>query len=123
VSLSADEFRLRGSEESQWASWREDLRTQWVLFDESFRVGASEDADVILPDAAAGTAAEIAFDNGFWISPLDAPITVAETPFSERTPIPLASYIGIGDTRLRAEAPSAAAAAPAEKTPKRVRAR
>jgi len=123
VSLSADEFRLRGSEESQWISWREDLRTQWVLFEERFHLGTAEDSDVVLPDAAAEAAAEIAFDNGFWISPLNAPITVAETPFSERTPIPLAAYISIGDARLRVETPSAAAAAPAEKTPKRAKAR
>jgi hypothetical protein len=49
VSLSADEFRLRGSEESQWVSWREDLRTQWVLFEERFRLGTPKTAMSFFP--------------------------------------------------------------------------
>ena len=122
VSLVADESRLAdGSEEGQWASWREDLRSEWVLFEEHFVVGTSEGNDVVVPEAAAEAAAEISFEDGFWISPLSAPITVAETPFSERTPIPVAANLTIGDARLRAEALSAAAA-PAEKTPKRLKA-
>jgi hypothetical protein len=122
VSLSADESRLRGPEESQWVSWRDDLRTQWVLFEKSFRLGTSDDSDVILPDGNSEAAAEIAFDEGFWISPLSAPITIAETPFNERTPIPVAAYLSVGDVRLRAEALPTAASAPAETAPKRSKA-
>jgi len=121
VSLTADEFRLRGSEENQWVSWRDDLRTQWVLFEKSFRLGTSEENDIILPDAGSAAAAEIAFDDGFWISPLSASLTIAETPFTERVPIPVAAHLSVGDTQLRVEALSTALV-PAETASKRIKA-
>jgi hypothetical protein len=97
------------------------LRTQWVLFEKSFRLGTSEESDVILPDGSSEAAAEIAFNDGFWISPLSATMTIAEVPFSERTPIPVAVDLTVGDTRLRAEALSTASL-PAETASKRSKA-
>jgi hypothetical protein len=124
MSLSADETRLQGgAEESQWLSWREDVRMRWILFDRRVRLGMSRDCDVVLADSDAESAAEISFDDGFWVSPLRGGLTVAETPFMERAPIPAGADLGIGDVRLRAEAPPMAAAVPAVTTPKRAKAR
>jgi EAL domain-containing protein (putative c-di-GMP-specific phosphodiesterase class I) len=122
LSLCADEKRLRGAvEESQWLSWREDVRTQWVLFEGRVRFGTSEDCDVVLTDTSADSAADIAFENGFWISPLSGEVTVAETPFTERAPLPAGADLSIGNVRLRVEA--LPVTAPPEAAAKRVNAR
>jgi len=119
VSLCADEKRLSGvAEEGQWLSWREDVRTHWVVFEERVRLGTSEECDVVLTDSDADSTADIAFEDGFWISPLDGVLTVAETPFTERTPLPAGADFSVGNVRLRAEA--LAVPAPAEAAAKRV---
>jgi len=122
LSLCADEERLRGGEEAQWLSWREDVRTQWVLLSDRLRVGSSTDCDLVL-GSLEDIAAEISFNEGFWLSPLMGSVSVADTPFSERTPIPAGADIGIGDLRLRAETLPQPAAQPAEAAAQRAQAR
>ena len=124
MSFSADETRLQaGAEEGQWLSWREDVRTQWILFDRRIRLGTTEDCDVVLADSDTESAAEISFEDGFWISPLQGALAVAETPFMERAPVPAGADVAIGGVRLRAEAPPAAVTVPAETMPKRAKAK
>ena len=117
MSLTADETRLNGgAEEAQWPSWREDLRTRWVLFDGRIGLGTSGDGAIVLGDASAEKAAEIWFEEGFWIAPsADAPLTIADVPFTERVPLPAGADLTIGDARLRVESLKPdVASAPAE---------
>lgn len=102
MMLVADEARLNGtSEEGQWPSWREDLRTIWVVLDGRLSLGASQHCGVVLSDCGADRAAEIWFADGFRIAPcLDVPLVIAETPFSEETPLPAGVDASIGRARL-----------------------
>jgi EAL domain-containing protein (putative c-di-GMP-specific phosphodiesterase class I) len=104
VSLRADAPRLAGkAAESKWPSWREDVHTQWVLFNGRVGLGTSPNNAVVVPDSGAEKAAEIWFDEGFWIAPCDAPLTVADAPFSQAVPLPAGADLTIGEATLRSE--------------------
>jgi hypothetical protein len=105
MTLLADAARMNdASEENQWPSWREDLRVTWIVFDGRVSLGASEDCAVVLSDSGADIAAEIRFHDGFWITPLsNVPLSVAEIPFTEETPLATGADLFIGNARLRVE--------------------
>jgi hypothetical protein len=79
MTLLADEARLNDtSEANQWPSWKEDLRTTWIVFDGRISLGASKNCAVVLSDAGADAAAEIWFHEGFWIAPSpNVPLSIA----------------------------------------------
>ena len=105
MTLLADDARLNdASEENQWPSWKEDLRTTWVVFDGRISLGASKNCAVVLSDAGADTAAEIWFHEGFWIAPSpNVPLSIAEAPFTEEAPLPAGADLSVGGARLRVE--------------------
>jgi EAL domain-containing protein (putative c-di-GMP-specific phosphodiesterase class I) len=105
VSLKADAARLAGkAAESKWPNWRQDLRTRWVLFNERLTLGTSAGSAIVLDEAGVEKAAEIWFDEGFWIAPAgNAQVTIADTPFLETAPLPIGADLTIGDARLRTE--------------------
>jgi hypothetical protein len=105
MTLHADDARMNdASEESQWPSWRDDLRITWIVFDERISLGASENCAVVLSDSGADIAAEICFHDGFWITPLsNVPLSVAKIPFTEETPLATGADLFIGNARLRVE--------------------
>ncbi|HEY4265615.1 MAG TPA: EAL domain-containing protein [Micropepsaceae bacterium] len=105
VSLRADAPRLAGkAAESKWPSWREDVHAQWILFNERIGLGTASDGAIVLGEAGAEKAAEIWFDEGFWIAPCaDAPLTIADASFLQTAPLPASTDLTIGDARLHTE--------------------
>jgi EAL domain-containing protein (putative c-di-GMP-specific phosphodiesterase class I) len=105
MTLLADEARLNdASEESQWPSWKEDLRTTWIVFDGRISLGASKNCAVVLSDADADTVAEIWFHEGFWIAPSpNTSLSIAEAPFTEEAPLPAGADLSLGGAQLRVE--------------------
>ena len=105
MTLLADELRLNdASEESQWPSWKEDLRTTWIVFDGRISLGASKNCAVVLSDADEDTAAEIWFQEGFWIVPSpNISLSIAEAPFTEQAPLPAGADLSLGGAQLRVE--------------------
>ena len=103
MTLVADESRLSDrNQESQWPSWREDLHTRWVVFDGRIGLGTAKDGAIVLEDAGAEKAAEIWFEHGFWIAPCaNSPLTIADTQFLERAPLPDGAKLTIGAAQLR----------------------
>ncbi|HXJ01994.1 MAG TPA: EAL domain-containing protein [Micropepsaceae bacterium] len=103
MSLMADETQLTYPvQASKWPSWREDLCTQWVLFQGRISLGTSTDGALVLPDAGAAKAAEIWFEDGFWIAPCaGGSLSIADSQFSERAPLPADADLVIGKTQLR----------------------
>ena len=105
ITLLADEARLNDtSEANQWPSWKEDLRTTWIVFDGRISLGASKNCAVVLSDAGADAAAEIWFHEGFWIAPSpNVPLSIADAPFAEEAPLPAAADLSLGGARVRVE--------------------
>jgi len=105
MSLIADEAQLAYPiQSSKWPSWREDVLTRWVVFQGQIDLGTSKNGAIVLNEAGAEKAAEIWFDDGFWIAPCaDAPLSIAETLFFERSPLPVGAGVAIGDARLHVE--------------------
>jgi EAL domain-containing protein (putative c-di-GMP-specific phosphodiesterase class I)/CheY-like chemotaxis protein len=105
MTLLADYARMNdASEENQWPSWREDLRVTWVVFDGRISLGASKNCAVVLSDCGVDVAADIRFHDGFWITPSsDVPLSIAEVPFTEETPLVAGADLFIGNARLRVE--------------------
>ena len=55
-------------------------------------------------DCGADIAAEIRFHDGFWITPSpDVPLSIAEVPFTQETPLVAGADLFIGSARLRVE--------------------
>jgi hypothetical protein len=95
------------------------------VFDGRISLGESRDCAIPLPKSGAEDAAEIWFENGFWIAPgFSARLTMADAPFTEQTPISVGAEICIGEVSLRVEAlfagTSAKETAGAEVVPLRV---
>jgi hypothetical protein len=115
MTLVADETRLNGgAEESQWPSWRDDLRTSWIVLDGRMGIGESKHCAMMLDDTGADTAAEIWFHEGFWIAPCpNVPLSIADAQFTEAAPLPTGAELCIGGAKLRVEKlqPGAVAAA------------
>jgi hypothetical protein len=105
ITLLADEARLNdASEENQWPSWKEDLRATWVVFDGRISLGAAKNCAVVLDDCGADTAAEIWFQEGFWIAPSsNVPLVISDASFTEKAPLPAGADLSVGGARVRAE--------------------
>jgi hypothetical protein len=85
------------------------LQPKWLVFDGRISIGESRDCAIPLPESKAGDAAEIWFENGFWITPaFNVRLTIADAPFTEQTPIPAGTEICIGEATLQVAASSAA---------------
>ena len=85
---------------------------KWVVFDGRINLGESRDCAIPFAEAGVDDAAELWFDNGFWITPaFNVRLTMADAPFAEQTPIPAGAEICIGNASLRVEACGAAASA------------
>ena len=125
MTLLADELRLNdASEESQWPSWKEDLRTTWIVFDGRISLGASKNCAVVLSDADEETAAEIWFHEGFWIAPCpNISLSIAEAPFTEQAPLPAGADLSLGGAQLRVEKCSPAVPLPASRALARAKSR
>jgi EAL domain-containing protein (putative c-di-GMP-specific phosphodiesterase class I) len=100
-------------------------RCKWIVFDGRISLGESRDCAIPLPKSGAEDAAEIWFENGFWIAPgFSARLTMADAPFTEQTPLSVGAEICIGEVSLRVEAlfagTSAKETAGAEVVPLRV---
>jgi len=105
MTLAADSALLAGlATENPWPSWKEDLRTTWIVFQEGITIGGSKDCAIVLDHAVADVAAEIRFNDGFWIKPREnAELIVGDVPFDEAVPLLVAANASIAGTSLRVQ--------------------
>jgi len=105
VTFIADSARLENmAPETPWPSFKEDLRTTWIVFQEELTVGASKQCAIVLGDTTADIAAEIRFQDGFWIKPREnAELIVGDTKFDEAVPLLVAANASIAGASVRVE--------------------
>ncbi|HTE40946.1 MAG TPA: EAL domain-containing protein, partial [Steroidobacteraceae bacterium] len=97
VTLVADPDHLASvGPDDLWPLWAEDLKATWIIFQESVTVGASKNCAIVLDDATSDVAAEIRFQDGFWIRPFEgAELTIADVTFDEAVPLLVAESASI----------------------------
>ena len=71
-----------------WTALKGQLETRWILFNGKVSLGRSTDCAIVLRDCAAPVAAEIAFEDGYWITPsAGAALKAGDTSFRQRLPL------------------------------------
>jgi EAL domain-containing protein (putative c-di-GMP-specific phosphodiesterase class I) len=91
---------------AQWPSREEDLTRTWLVFRDGLSMGAAPGCGLPITGSHLLMAADIRFQNGFWISPrTGAGLTINDVAFEAPVPIPSGGRIRLADVPIRIEQP------------------
>ena len=108
---AAPEIRTDGAMNSQWPSRDEDLSRTWLVFRERLSLGAAPSCGLQMQGSHLPIAADIRFQNGFWISPrAGAGMTIDDVAFEAPVPIPSGARLRLADVPIGVKKPAVRAA-------------
>ena len=102
VTLIADLEQMRGADQDgKWPSYEEDLKTTWIIFDDTISLGKAPDCAFVVDACESDVAAEIRFNEGFRIAPANGTALIIEKlQFFKEAPLPAPSEISVGGITL-----------------------
>jgi EAL domain-containing protein (putative c-di-GMP-specific phosphodiesterase class I) len=105
VTLSAAE-KATDQEAAEWPSREQDLNQTWLIFREGLSLGAAPGCGLTLPGSHLSVAADLRFQNGFWIAPrAGASLMVNDIGFEAPVPIPAGARLRLADVAISLERP------------------
>jgi EAL domain-containing protein (putative c-di-GMP-specific phosphodiesterase class I) len=107
----ASERQDESAPHAQWPSREEDLARTWLVFREGLSLGAAPGCGLPIAGSHLMMAADIRFQNGFWISPRSgAGLTINDVTFEAPVPLPSDARLRLADVPIRIERPAMRAA-------------
>jgi EAL domain-containing protein (putative c-di-GMP-specific phosphodiesterase class I) len=112
VTLSAPR-ETAAQDAAEWPSRGQDLKQTWLIFREGLSLGAAPGCGLTLPGSHLSVAADIRFQNGFWIAPrAGAGLTINDVGFEAPVPVPAGARLRLADVAITLERPRRAAERP-----------
>jgi hypothetical protein len=98
----APEWQNESALHAQWPSREEDLARTWLVFREGLSLGAAPGCGLPVAGSHLMMAADIRFQNGFWISPrTGAGLTINDVAFEAPVPLPSDARLRLADIPIR----------------------
>ena len=112
ITVSApSESGNNGAPDEHWPSRDEDISRTWLVFRDGLSLGSSPSCGLRIPGSHLLIAADIRFQNGFWISPRNgAGLTINDVAFDAPVPIPVDGRLRLADVPIRVKQPAHASA-------------
>lgn len=101
---AAPDSQNQSAAPAQWPSRAEDLARTWLLFRDGLSLGAAPGCGLHIAGSHLLMAADIRFQNGFWISPrAGAGLTINDVAFEAPVPLPSGARLRLADVPIRVE--------------------
>lgn len=103
----APEWQNESALHVQWPSRAEDLARTWLVFRDGLSLGAAPGCGLPIAGSHLMMAADIRFQNGFWISPrTGAGLTINDVAFEAPVPLPSDARLRLADVPIRVVRPA-----------------